>query len=191
MGLNNLVGGRGFSMGKFKNDFRSVSSYGNLKRMKDPILKLVKEKEAAIKFGNFKTTTALRHLQKDLPEGQKLSYEAKKEITKVFKRLEEKPNTTIEKTSRQAVVDRALKTDAKAVPSLAHDRPEKKEINVRINRAEQENPADIKDSRIAAAQARLNSSSATGLAGSTPTPPPGIKPQEAPAPTHKERISLN
>lgn len=187
MGLNNLVGGRGFTIGKFKNDFRSVSSYGNLKRLKDPILKLVKEREAAIKFGNFKTTAALRHLQKDLPSGQKINYEAKKEITKVFKRLEEKPDTTIKKSSRQEIMTRTLKTDAKAVPSPAHDRPEQKEIKVRINRAEQET-AGIKDSRIAAAQERLISG-ATGLVGASPKPPQGAKPQEAPV--HKERISLN
>lgn len=190
MGLNNLVGGRGFTVGRFKSNYGSVSaSSSGLRKFKDPILKVLTAKQSAIQYGNFKSAEALRHLQRNLGDKEKLSFKDKLDISRVFKQLENKSNTTIEKISRKEIVDRALKAEAPAVKPVANDRPEKKEIKVRIEKATQENNEEnIKDSRIAAAQARLSGS--TGLAGGKPEPPKGVTPPPAPGQIKHERINL-
>lgn len=107
MGLNNFVGGRGFSLGKFSKNLNTVSQYGALKNFKEPIFKLVKSRAAAIQGGRFKSMEAMHHLQSE----QKPSYAEKKMISSVLKRLENVPNRAIEKISRKEVIDRALKNE--------------------------------------------------------------------------------
>jgi len=186
MGLNNLVGGRGFTLGKFTNNFNSSATSGNLKKFKDPILKVVKEKASAIQGGRFKSTEVLNRLERQ----EKLGYEAKRDISRVLKRLETTPVKDTEKVSRREVIVRALKAGKGEVKTVAKDRPEKQEIKVRINREDSEfNQEKIKDNRVSAAQNRL--SGATGVAGSGPTPPKAATPEALPASNNHERISLN
>ncbi len=184
MGLNNLVGGRGFTMGKFTSNFNSAASSGNLKKFKDPILKIVRTKATAIQGGRFNSAEALRRLSAD----EKLGHEAKRDIGRILKRLEAIPTQATPKITRKEIIDRALKTEVNTVKSPAKDRPEKAEIKVRINRANEiENDENIKDSRVAATQARLNAS--TGVSSPKPTPPPAATPEAAP--TSPERINFN
>jgi len=186
MGLNSLVGGRGFTLGKFTSNFNSSATSGNLKKFKDPILKAVKEKASVIQGGRFKSTEVLNRLERQ----EKLGYEAKRDIGRVLKRLETTPVKDNEKISRIEIIDRALKAGKGEVKTPAKDRPEKKEIKVRINREDSEfNQEKVKDNRVSAAQNRL--SGATGLAGSNPTPPKAVTPEAPPNSNNHERISLN
>jgi len=107
MGLNNFVGGRNFTLGKFSKNLGSVSQYGALKNFKAPMLKIVKSRLAAIQGGRFKSAEAMHHLVSD----QKPTFAEKKAISGVLKRLENVPTRAKESVSRKDIIDRALKNE--------------------------------------------------------------------------------
>ncbi len=187
MGLNNLTGGRGFTLGKFTQNFKSVSDHGAMKNFRDPIQKMVAKNETAIREGRFKSAEALRKLQRE----EKLSYDVKRDLGRIFKRLETPAAEKNDRLERQAVLDKALKGNNSGVKSPAKDRPDKAPLQVRINRADSEfNKEKVKDNRVSALQERLKES--TGVSGpmGKPTPPPAAS--EGPAPEVKhEHISFN
>jgi len=108
MGLNNFVGGRNFTLGKFNKNLNTVSQYGALKNFKAPILKIVKSRMAAIQGGRFKSAEAMHHLSSD----QKPTFAEKKAISGVLKRLENVPTRATQSVSRKEIIVRALKNES-------------------------------------------------------------------------------
>lgn len=197
MALNNLVGGRGFTLGKFTSNLNSSAKFGALKNFREPIRRLVEKNLSAIQGGRFKSTEAMRHLQRD----EKLDYKAKRDVGRIFKQLEATPIAVTEKVSRRDVLERALKANDTGVKSEAKDRPNKVPLQLRINRADSEfNEEKVKDNQVSALQNRLQESSGASGPMGKPLPPAAIK--QAPAGgrpgsngagavEHHEHISFN
>lgn len=187
MGLNNISGGRGFSLGKFTQNFNAAADHGALKSVREPIRRIVAKNEAAIKGGRFKSSEILRKLQRD----ENMSYDVKRDVSRIFKRLETPATVKSDRLERQAILDKAMKKNDTGVKPVAKDRPDKAPIKVRINRADSEfNQEKVKNNRVSALQDRLKE--ATGVSGpmGKPTPPPAASRDSAPAATH-EHISLD
>jgi|GEM_PF-3074489 len=187
MGLNNLTGGRGFTLGKFTQNFNSAADHGAMKNFRDPIRKMVAKNETAIREGRFKSADALRKLQRE----EKLSYDVKRDVGRIFKRLETPAAKKDDRLERRAVLDKAMKGNDTGVKPVAKDRPDKEPIHVRTNVADSEfNKEKVKDNRVSALQERLKES--TGVSGpmGKPTPPPAASEGHEPEVKH-EHISFN
>ncbi|MEI6528904.1 MAG: hypothetical protein WCN88_00670 [Candidatus Falkowbacteria bacterium] len=197
MGLNNLVGGRGFTLGKFTSNLNASTQSGALKNFRDPIRRVVEKNLSAIQGGRFKSAEAMRHLQRD----EKLDYKAKRDVGRIFKQLEATPKAVEEKISRREVLDRALKANDNGAKSDAKDRPVKVPLQLRINRADSEfNEDKVKENRVSALQNRLNEASGVSGPMGKPLPPAPIKQEPASSrpgekgatlTEHHEHISFN
>ena len=197
MGLNNLVGGRGFTLGKFTSNLNASAKFGALKNFREPIRRVVEKNLSAIQGGRFNSAEAMRHLQRD----EKLDYKAKRDVGRIFKQLEATPTAAEEKVSRREVLDRALKANDNGAKSEAKDRPVKVPLQLRINRADSEfNEDKVKDNRVSALENRLKEASGVSGPMGKPLPPAPIKQESAggrpgdkgATPTeHHEHISFN
>lgn len=216
MGLNNFVGGRNFTLGKFSKNLNTVSQYGALKNFKAPILKIVKSRMAAIQGGRFNSADALRHLSSD----QKPNFAEKKAISEVLKRLENTPTRAAEPVSRSEIISRALKNEGMEEKqntgmrimtgdknsekekgeggkekTAAKNLPSKAPLNVRINRAHSDFNKDLSDfdpkqaNRIRArvSTAQTRLKSLSGVSGPVSQTPAAASPPPAPI----KRISFN
>lgn len=187
MGLNNISGGRGFSLGKFTQNFNAAADHGALKSVREPIRKIVAKNEAAIKGGRFKSSEIMRKLQRE----ENMSYDVKRDVGRIFKRLETPAAEKSDRLERQAILDKAMKRSDAGIKPAAKDRPEKAPIKVRINRADSEfNQEKVINNRVSALQDRLKEP--TGVAGpmGKPTPPPAASSERTTVAPH-EHISLD
>ena len=142
MGLNNFVGGRNFTLGKFSKNLGTVSQYGALKNFKAPILKIVKSRLAAIQGGRFKSAEAMHRLSSD----QKPTFAEKKAISAVLKRLENTPTRATESVSRKDIIDRALKNE---------NTEEKQNTGMRVMAGEKSSDKEKKSADEKAAEVKL------------------------------------
>ncbi|MFA5131288.1 MAG: hypothetical protein WC467_02575 [Patescibacteria group bacterium] len=205
MSLNNISGGSNFSLGKFRQNLGSATKFGALKNLRTPISKIIETSSAAIKGGRFKAADAMRRLQSESGQSSvKLNYEAKRDVRRIFDRLEATPaqneKAEPEKISRREMLDRALKKKTQVGKPTMPGKPTmgaKPEMGAKphINRGDSDfNQNQVKDNRASAIEERLTTG--TGVSGPSGPSNQPVPNQSAPVPPvtsaiHHETINLN
>ncbi len=210
MSLNNISGGSNFSLGKFRQNLGAATKFGALKNLRAPISKIIEHNSAAIKGGRFKAAEAMRRLQSESGQSSaKLNYEAKRDVRRIFDRLEAAPQeiekTEPEKISRREILDRALKKKTQVgKPTMpgkqtmgapAEKTASKNLSKTQINRADSDfNQNKVKDNRASAIEERLTTGTGvSGPSGPSQQPAPDQVASTPPATSaiHHETINLN